>query len=122
MCMGPSCCAQHHQCLLCVLISGQPHSSPALRGTLGCRDMAVPRRGSGSLKYDPTLVPESGIEVLLSCAAPVKQADKDAAGHAFHSLARRQSGLDKGAAGSAAAVCRQETRLQSGLQQLLVRL
>ena len=59
--------------------------------------MPVRRRSSSLLQYDADLLPESGLEVCSACAAPVKQASKDAAGHAFHALARRQSGLDKGA-------------------------
>ena len=59
---------------------------------------AVIMRRKSSLKYDPALIPESGAEIFLACAAPVKAVSKDAAGHCFHALARRQSGLDLGAA------------------------
>ena len=57
--------------------------------------VTITRRAS-LLKFDPSLVPPDGVEVVLPCAAPLKQLRKDAAGHAFHAIARRQSGLDKG--------------------------
>ena len=57
--------------------------------------VTITRRAS-LLKFDPSLVPPDGVQVVLPCAAPLKQLGKDAAGHAFHAFARRQSGLDQG--------------------------
>ena len=76
--------------------------------------MALPRRRSSSqtIKYDADLVPETGLEVQSCFAAPVKVAGKDAAGHAFHALARRQSGLDKGAVPSCRLCAAKHTLLQ----------
>lgn len=46
------------------------------------------------LQYDLELLPADGLEVCGTLAAPIKQAGKEAAGHAFNAFARRQSGLD----------------------------
>ena len=61
----------------------------------GAMAVTITRRAS-LLKFDPSLVPPDGVQVVLPCAAPLKQLGKDAAGHAFHAFARRQSGLDQG--------------------------
>ncbi|KAK9787621.1 hypothetical protein WJX73_010169 [Symbiochloris irregularis] len=46
------------------------------------------------LQFDHELRPSDGCEVCSPLAAPVKQDSKEAAGLAFHAIARRQSGLD----------------------------
>ena len=45
------------------------------------------------LQYDPALVPVEGLEVCCEFAAPAKREGKDAAGHAFHAFALKQSGF-----------------------------
>ena len=46
------------------------------------------------VKYDATLVPTGGVEVVGCLAAPIKcSAAKEAAGHPFHQYALRQAGL-----------------------------
>lgn len=46
------------------------------------------------LEYAAELIPAGGCEICACLAAPVQQQGKEAAGHAFHAFARRQSGLD----------------------------
>ena len=46
------------------------------------------------LELDPQLVPADGPLVCSPLAAPIKHPSKEPAGHLFHALVRRQSGLD----------------------------
>lgn len=55
--------------------------------------MAVKVRELRRLEYDTALVPDEGLEVCCEFAAPTKREGKDAAGHAFHAFALKQSGF-----------------------------
>lgn len=55
--------------------------------------MAVKVKELRRLQYDPALVPVEGLEVCCEFAAPAKREGKDAAGHAFHAFALKQSGF-----------------------------
>lgn len=61
--------------------------------TSGLARMAVKVRELRRLQYDPALVPGEGSEVCCEFAAPAKREGKDAAGHAFHAFALKQSGF-----------------------------
>lgn len=46
-----------------------------------------------SLEYPLDLIPAGGSEVVRGSAAPIKNENKDAAGHFFHEKALRQAGV-----------------------------